>query len=309
MRASLQKLSRDNDYSLEAIERDLLTPANLRFVRDDAGNIADKYSDRTGVEGSLEVETVKEENYTPEQLYKALQDAERAEKEYMKTGKRDLTISEDSKTKNIDRDRAEMLANLLINRSLEKLAARGLHGRAAGDRMGKVDAVADFLYKTSYGRDLYTGSPILGAKQDAGHLESNSRGGVRLRPELALINQMLGDTEGIERLKRIDEARTRINAAGNYTNEILQDEDINRLLKYKDFQNMVDKQHTRKAQYGFESSGEDSQATGQIFGAKPVVVNADDDANVYVQTNSNGKGNGGGNGYSEMEREFERLKR
>ena len=100
MRASLQKLSRDNDYSLEAIERDLLTPANLKFVRDDAGNIADKYSDRPGVEGSLEVETVKEESYTPEQLYKALQDADRAEKEYMKTGKRDLTISENSKTKN-----------------------------------------------------------------------------------------------------------------------------------------------------------------------------------------------------------------
>ena len=301
MRASLQKLSRDNDYSLEAIERDLLTPANLRFVRDDAGNIADKYSDRSGVEGSLAVEAVKEENYTPEQLYRALQDAKRAEKEYMKTGKRDLAIS-DNKTENIDRERAEMLANLLINESLEKLAARGLHGRAAGDRMKKVDAVADLLYKTSYGRDLYTGSPIIGAKQDAGHLESNSRGGVRLRPELALINQMLGDTEGVERLKRIDEARTRINAAGNYTDEILEDEDIKRLLKYKDFQNMVDKQQTRKAQYGFES-GEDLQATGQVVGEKPIVVNADEGANVYVHTNGNG------NGHAAVQREFNRRQR
>ena len=301
MRASLQKLSRDNDYSLEAIERDLLTPANLRFVRDDAGNIADKYSDRSGVEGSLAVEAVKEENYTPEQLYRALQDAKRAEKEYMKTGKRDLAIS-DNKTENIDRERAEMLANLLINESLEKLAARGLHGRAAGDRMKKVDAVADLLYKTSYGRDLYTGSPIIGAKQDAGHLESNSRGGVRLRPELALINQMLGDTEGVERLKRIDEARTRINAAGNYTDEILEDEDIKRLLKYKDFQNMVDKQQTRKARYGFES-GEDLQATGQVVGEKPIVVNADEGANVYVHTNGNG------NGHAAVQRELNRRQR
>lgn len=303
MRASLQKLSRDNDYSLEAIERDLLTPANLKFVRDDAGNIADKYSDRSGVEGSLAVEAVKEEKYTPEQLYRALQDAERAEKEYMKTGKRDLAIS-DNKTENIDRERAEMLANLLINESLEKLAARGLHGRAAGDRMKKVDAVADLLYKTSYGRDLYTGSPIIGAKQDAGHLESNSRGGVRLRPELALINQMLGDTEGVERLKRIDEARTRINAAGNYTDEVLQDEDIQRLLKYKDFQNMVNKQQTRRAQYGFES-GEDLQATGQVVGQKPIVINADKEANVYVHTN----GNGNGNGHSAVQREFNRRQR
>jgi len=303
VRASLQKLSRDNDYSLEAIERDLLTPANLKFVRDDAGNIADKYSDRSGVEGSLAVEAVKEEKYTPEQLYRALQDAERAEKEYMKTGKRDLAIS-DNKTENIDRERAEMLANLLINESLEKLAARGLHGRAAGDRMKKVDAVADLLYKTSYGRDLYTGSPIIGAKQDAGHLESNSRGGVRLRPELALINQMLGDTEGVERLKRIDEARTRINAAGNYTDEVLQDEDIQRLLKYKDFQNMVNKQQTRRAQYGFES-GEDLQATGQVVGQKPIVINADKEANVYVHTN----GNGNGNGHSAVQREFNRRQR
>tara|TARA_Y100000401_G_scaffold32339_2_gene23746 strand:- start:1997 stop:2902 length:906 start_codon:yes stop_codon:yes gene_type:complete len=301
VRASLQKLSRDNDYSLEAIERDLLTPANLRFVRDDAGNIADKYSDRSGVEGSLAVEAVKEENYTPEQLYRALQDAKRAEKEYMKTGKRDLAIS-DNKTDNIDRERAKILANLLINESLEKLAARGLHGRAAGDRMKKVDAVADLLYKTSYGRDLYTGSPIIGAKQDAGHLESNSRGGVRLRPELALINQMLGDTEGVERLKRIDEAQTRIDAAGNYTDEILEDEDIKRLLKYKDFQNMVDKQQTRKAQYGFES-GEDLQATGQVVGEKPIVVNADEGANVYVHTNGNG------NGHTAVQREFNRRQR
>ena len=300
MRASLQKLSRNNDYSLEAIERDLLTPANLRFVRDDAGNIADKYSDRSGVEGSLAVETVKEESYTPEQLYRALQDAERAEKEYMKTGKRELAIPENVKADNIDRERAEIIANLLINESLEKLAARGLHGRAAGDRMKKVDAVADLLYKTSYGRDLYTGSPIIGAKQDAGHLESNSRGGVRLRPELALINQMLGDTEGVERLKRIDEARTRINAAGNYTDEILKDGDIQRLLKYKDFQNMVDKQQARRSQYGFEA-GEDLQAAGKVVGEKPIVVNADEGANVYVHTNGNG------NGHAKMQREFNRA--
>ena len=117
----------------------------------------------------------------------------------------------------IDYERAEILANLLTGDSLEALATRGLHGGRAGTREDKINAVIDYLYKGSFGRDLYTNTPIRGATSDQGHLESNSRGGVRLRPELALINQMLGDSEGLERLQRIDQAKRRINAAGSFT--------------------------------------------------------------------------------------------
>ena len=52
-------------------------------------------------------------------------------------------------------------------------------------------------------------------------------------------------------------------------------------------------------------SGEDLQATGQVVGQKPIVVNADEGANVYVHTNSNGNGNG----HAALQREFNRRKR
>ena len=65
---------------------------------------------------------------------------------------------------------------------------------------------------------------------------------------------------------------------------------------------LIDKQQTRKAQYGFES-GEDLQATGQVVGEKPIVVNADEGANVYVHTNGNG------NGHAAVQREFNRRQR
>jgi hypothetical protein len=52
-------------------------------------------------------------------------------------------------------------------------------------------------------------------------------------------------------------------------------------------------------------SGEDLQATGQVVGQKPIVVNADEGANVYVHTNSNGNGNG----HAALQREFNRRQR
>ena len=249
--ASFRKLPASNDYSLEAIERDLLVPSNLKFVRDEDGNIADVSSNRAGTEGSLSLETVNPEKYTPALLAAALDGAESAEKEFMRTGKREMTINESPGMDNIDFERAVIVCNLLDGKSLEMLAARGLHGKAAGERMAKVDAVANLLYKGSYGRDPYTNSPILGTAQDQGHLESNSRGGVRLRPEMALINQWLTDTEGPARLERIRQARVRMGAAKNFSDEVLSAPEVARLLKYKDFQKMVDKQEKRRAEYGY----------------------------------------------------------
>jgi hypothetical protein len=248
-----RKLSPDNDYSLAAIERDLLVPLNLKFQRDKSGEIADLKSSRAGVEGSLAIESTTPEGYTPKQLLRALVDAASAEKEFMRTGERKLTAGENPKKDNLDYERAEILANLLTGESLETLATRGLHGGQAGNREDKINAVIDYLYKGSYGRDLYTNTPILGAASDQGHLESNSRGGVRLRPELALINQMLGDSEGAERLARIDQAKRRIRAAGSFNDKIMNDKDIQNLMQYKDFQNMIEKQPERAIKYGYVS--------------------------------------------------------
>ena len=246
-----RNLPRDNDYSLEAMERDLLTPANLKFARDADGAILDVTNPRAGVEGSLRIEVSKPESYTPELLYAALDGAEAAEKRWMKTGQRELTIDERPKCDNIDFERAVILANLLDGDSLQLLSARGMHGKPTGNRMAKVDAVADLLYKASYGRDLYTNAPILGRAQDQGHLESNSRGGVRLRPELALVNQWLTDTEGAERLERIRQARIRMGAAKCFTPEMLNSPELANLMRYKDFQNMVEQQQIRKEVYGY----------------------------------------------------------
>ncbi len=233
------------------MERDLLGPSNLKFVRDADGNIADVTSSRTGTEGSLAIEVAEAESYTPELLMQALNAAEKAEKEFMRTGRRALTINEKPGMGNIDFERAVILSNLLNGDSLELLAKRGGHGAASGNRMAKVDAVQNLLYKGTYGRDPYTNSPILGVLQDQGHLESNSRGGVRLRPEVSLINQWLGDTEGAERLKNIAQARQRMGAAANYDSKMLEAPEMQNLMRYKDFQKMVEKQDHRAEEYGY----------------------------------------------------------
>ena len=303
-----RNLNSNNDYSLKAIERDLLAPSNLKFVRDDSGNIADLSSTRAGSEGSIGVEAVKPEAYTPTLLMQALDAAERVEKDFIKTGQRQLSAGENPRSGDLDFERAEILANLLDGQSLEMLATRGLHGKAAGDRDSKVNAVRDLLYKGSYGRDLYTDAPILGRSQDQGHLESNSQGGTRLRPELSLINQMLGDSEGSKRLELIDGARRRINAAGLYNSEVLEDDDIQRLLKYKDFQNMVTKQEGRAMNYGYKDKRfADKSVLDAYRQAIDGDINTSDQGkavNIFADTvlmqkgiNGNGKnGNGNGNG-------------
>ena len=259
-----RKLSANNDYSLAAIERDLLEPLSLKLSRDKSGAYSDLTSDIAGVEGSLEVVANEPESYTPQLLLNALDGAERAEREFMKTGVRKLSAGENPRADNIDFERATILANLLTGNSLEMLAARGLHGSSAGNREQKIKAVIDYLYKGSYGRDLYTDTPIIGRSTDQGHLESNSRGGVRLRPELSLINQMLGDSEGLERLKRIDQARTRIRGAGSFNDKVLNDPDIQRLTKYKDFNNFLGKIPKKAETYGFTEPAMAAGATSNL---------------------------------------------
>ena len=227
---AFRSLSSDNDYSLSAIERDILLPNNLRFVRDSSGEIADVTNPREGVEGSLAIEATDPEPMTPQLAKLALAGAERAEREYLKTGRRDLYghVANPS-ADNLDFERAVIIANLLDGPSLELLAARGMHGGKAGNRMAKVDAVASLLHKGSYGYDPYTGAPIVGTSQDQGHLESNSRGGVRLRPESSIINQYLTDTEGADRQKQIDRTRGYMNVIEQYP-EVVADADIQRLV-------------------------------------------------------------------------------
>lgn len=243
---------RSSAYSLERMEDELLAPANLRFVRDNNGDIADVSSSNGRKEGALAIEAVKADDYTPELLYSALDAAERSEREFMRTGKREMTGGENGTMDNIDFERALILCNLLDNKSLSMLSARGMHGKATGDRMAKVDAATDLLYKGSYNRDLYTNASTIGVAKDQGHLESNKSGGTRLRPEVALVNQWLQATEGEDRLKAINQARVRMNAAKTFGTEVLNDSSIAGLMKHKDFQIMISKQAKRRSEYGFE---------------------------------------------------------
>lgn len=246
-----RSLPSNNDYSLVAIERDLLRPNNLRFKRDDLGEIADVTSTREGVEGSLAIETTEPEPMTPRIAAMALDGAERAEREYMKTGKRELMGNiENPSASDLDFERAVIISNLLDGPSLELLAARGMHGQGAGNRMAKVDAVSSLLHRGSYGFDPYTGSPILGTKADQGHLESNSRGGVRLRPESSIINQYLTDTEGDDRLRMIDKTRGQMAFVEN-ADQLVNDPDIARLVP----KGPVNKAIGRGKNFGYGSEG------------------------------------------------------
>ena len=193
---------------------------------------------------------------------------------------------------------------MLDGPSLELLAARGMHGGKTGNRMAKVDAVASLLHKGSYGYDPYTGAPILGTSQDQGHLESNSRGGVRLRPESSIINQYLTDTEGAARQKQIDKTRGYMNVIEQYP-KVIADADIQRLVPESLLANLL---HVQK-HFGYEQpdyvpmnrdtgdiirqiAGRDMSelSAGDVSGDKPIIINADKDSNVYLHTNGNKNG-------------------
>jgi hypothetical protein len=263
---SFRSLPSDNDYSLAAIERDILRPNNLRFVRDQSGEIADVTNPRQGVEGSLAIEVTEPEPMTPKLAALQLEGASRAEREFMRTGKREMIGNIENPDKNnFDFDRAVIVANLLDGPSLELLAARGMHGKSAGDRMAKADIVASLLHRGTYGFDPYTGAPILGTRQDQGHLESNSRGGVRLRPESSIINQYLTDTEGQDRLRMIEKTKGQMAFAANAA-ALKNDADILRL---------VPKGSVNKAIGRGKNFGIDNETTQSGNNDKSVTINAD----------------------------------
>lgn len=206
---------------------DLLAANNLKLVTNEQGKPLLNLSGKAGL---ISVEPVEADKYTPQALYNALAGAERAEKEFMKTGKR--VLETDNKSKDSDYDLARLIATHLTNDSLKMLASRGLHGRYAGDRVKMEDAVQDLLYKGSFNRDLYTNTYIGNMPRQMGHTTANSLGGVELRPELAAINTSLKNTEGEERLEAIRRKRVQLNAmkAIEENPEIVKDPDVARLI-------------------------------------------------------------------------------
>ena len=278
---------------------DLLAANNLKFAADAKGK---PLLDLSRKRGMLTVEPTDPEPYTPDALYKALEGARRAEKEFIKTGERPL--STDNRAKDSDYEAAKLIASHLTNQSLKMLAARGSHGRYAGDRSVMEDAVVDLLYKGSFGRDLYTNAPIIGMDSQMGHTTANSLGGTNLRQELAAINMSLHDSEGKDRLEAIRRKTVQLDAmkAIESNPELLNDPDIQKLV-------MGDKTFIRdfinKAEgYGFNMSGgrDISDSQGQVVGEKPLVINADEGSQVFVHTNGNGK-----NGHAKTQKAFNEL--
>jgi hypothetical protein len=200
-------------YSLEVIEREILAPSNLRFKRDDNGNIAEFRGTSITKEGIYNVENEGARDVTEEEMLESLYAARRAEKEFIRTGERVLETDGKDFSNDIDYERSEILSNLLTNEALQFIAKRGMHGKATGDRNNKVNIVKDMLHKGTYYRDPYTGARIQNILVDQGHLEANKLGGTRLRPENSLVNQWLQATEGPERLAAIDVAIDRVGAA------------------------------------------------------------------------------------------------
>ena len=288
---------------------DLLAANNLKFVTDDRGKPVLDMSRKRGI---VSVEPTEPSPYTPSALYAALNGAERAEKEFMRTGQRPLAI--DNRPKDSDYAAARLIAAHLTNDSLKKLASRGLHGRHAGDRAVMEKAVADLIYKGSFGRDLYTGAPIVGMDTQMGHTTANSLGGTDLRQELAAINMSLHDSEGADRLEAIRRKKVQLDAmkAIEANPELLNDPEIQRLV-------MGDKTFVKdllqKAEgYGFDMSGSRgmvqsqgpiSDSQGQVVGEKPLVINADEGSQVFVHTNGNG--NGHKNGHAKTQKAFNEL--
>ena len=237
---------------------DVLAANNLKFAADKQGK---PLLDMSKGQGMLTIEATDPEPLTPSALYAALRGAREAEKEFMKTGERKLSI--DSKRKDSDYEVARLIASHLTNNSLKMLANRGLHGRYAGDRVKMEDAVSDLLYKGSFGRDLYTGAPIAGMETQMGHTTANSLGGTDLRQELAAINMSLHDSEGLDRLEAIRRKEIQLNAMNAIESnpELLKDPEIQRLV-------MGDKRFVndllKKAEgYGFNmSAGRDLIQSG-----------------------------------------------
>ena len=264
--------------------QDLLAANNLKFVTDEQGNPLLNTSRKAGL---LTVETVDPDAYTPEALYAALDGAERAEKEFMKTGERPLAT--DNAKRSTDNELARLIATHLTQDSLRMLAERGLHGRYAGDRAAMEAAVQDLLYKGSYGRDLYTNTFTGNMPTQMGHTTANSLGGVELRPELAAINTSLKDSEGDERLEAIRRKRVQLNAmkAIQDNPQLLEDPDVARLVMGdKTFMNDL---LAKARNYGFDIADKSAGAISTEDRGKAVNIFAD---KVVMEKAINGNGNG-----------------
>jgi hypothetical protein len=206
---------------------DVLNANNLKFATNDSGQVQLNLGRQVGM---LDVDNTPAEPLTPKALYDTLDGQERAEKEYMRTGKRPLAI--DNKPKDSDYNVARLIASHLTNKSLKKLADRGLHGAYAGNRAKMEEAVADLLYKGTFGRDLYTNTYTGNMPTQMGHTFQNIRGGKISRQELAAINMTLKALEGEEKLNAIAQKRRQLNGMTNLQNnpELINDPDIARLV-------------------------------------------------------------------------------
>ena len=228
---------------------DVLNANNLKFATNDSGQIQLNLGRK---EGMLDVINTSAEPLTPKALYDTLDGQERAEKEFMRTGKRPLVI--ENKPKDSDYNTARLIATHLTNKSLKKLSDRGLHGAYAGDRAKMEEAVADLLYKGTFGRDLYTNTYTGNMPTQMGHTVPNIGGGKVLRQELGAINMTLKALEGAEKLEAISQKRRQLNAmrAVESDPQLLNDPDIVRLVMGdKGFLNEF---LTKARNYGFNIS-------------------------------------------------------
>ena len=234
-----------NPYDLEVIEKEILEPSNLRFKRDGNGNIAEFRGASVTKEGIYDVENAHARQVTEAEMLESLYAARRAEKEFIRTGKRELETDGKDFSNDIDYERSEILSNLLTNDALVFLAKRGMHGKATGDRENKVNIVKDMLHKGTYYRDPYTGARIQNILVDQGHLEANKLGGTRLRPENSLVNQWLQATEGEERLAAIEVAIDRVGGARALNafseEQMLDSPELKKLFAYADGREVLDR--------------------------------------------------------------------
>ena len=241
----MAQAKRYNPYDLEIIEREILSPSNLRFKRNEANEIAEFRGVNGIKEGIYDVENVAARQVTEAEMLESLYAARRAEKEFMRTGERVLETDGRDFSNDIDFERSDILSNLLTTEALSFIAKRGMHGAAMGDRDTKVNTVRDMLHKGTYYRDPYTGARIHNILVDQGHLEAAKDGGTRLRPENSLANQWLQATEGAERLAAIDVAIDRVGAAKALNSfsvdEILDSPEMAKIFSYADGKKVLDR--------------------------------------------------------------------
>ena len=221
-RVRLKHSGNESSQRLDDLENSILN-GRYKFNRDNDGNII---YDRNG---HIDITKVISEAKTPEELRQALSLYEITEKEAIANNTSPSMRL--NKATDPDYENAVALAGLLSSQALTQIARLGKHGVPAGNRQQKIDFAGDYLWKNSYGYDPVTGVPLIRGNTDAGHLLSNSRGGIEVRPEDSWVNQVLQDTEGEERLNAINKARSKLNTYESSLNpKVVEDPDIRRLV-------------------------------------------------------------------------------